>query len=192
MKKPSMIKYNYVVLKYVFKFCPGFVIYAILNMVAEVVKTISKILLISEAINLVIKSQNINDVYKLLSSLFIYLIVIIVCSLLSGLYENYITPRYQLIYQKNVQRFLYSKVKIIDMESYDDPAFYDRYTRGCRESSWRGFRTFRAIMSLITNIVSSIALGTYILIRDKLLIGVIILSSIISSICSSLPTYFIL
>ena len=44
MKKPSMIKYNYVVLKYVFKFCPGFVIYAILNMVAEVVKTISKIL----------------------------------------------------------------------------------------------------------------------------------------------------
>ena len=64
MKKPSMIKYNYVVLKYVFKFCPGFVIYAILNMVAEVVKTISKILLISEAINLVIKSQNINDVYN--------------------------------------------------------------------------------------------------------------------------------
>ena len=123
---------------------------------------------------------NINDIYKLLSSLLIYVIIIIVCSVIGGLYENYITPRYQLIYQKNVQRFLYSKVKIIDMASYDDPEFYDKYTRGCRESSWRGFRTFRSIMSLITYIVSSITLGTYILINDGLLILIIIASSIIS------------
>lgn len=180
MKKPSMIKYNYTVLKYVFKFCPTFIYFAILNVIASVAKTVGKVLLISEAINVVIKSQNINDVYKLLDSLLIYLIVIVICSIITGLYDNYIAPRYELTYQKKVRRFLYSKVKIIDMASYDDPAFYDRYTRGCRESSWRGIRTFRCIMSLITNVLSSVALGTYILISDKILIIVIVLSSIIS------------
>jgi len=182
MKKPSMIKYNYTVLKYVFKFCPSFIYFAILNVIASVTKTLSKVLLISEAINLVIKTQNINEIYKLLDSLLIYLIIIIVCSIITGLYDNYISPRYELTYQKKVRRFLYSKVKIIDMASYDDPSFYDRYTRGCRESSWRGFRTFKAIMALITNILSSIALGTFILINDNLLIVIIIISSIISMI----------
>ena len=182
MKKPSMIKYNYTVLKYVFKFCPSFIYFAILNVIASVTKTLSKVLLISEAINLVIKTQNIDEIYKLLDSLLIYLIIIIVCSIITGLYDNYISPRYELTYQKKVRRFLYSKVKIIDMASYDDPTFYDRYTRGCRESSWRGFRTFKAIMALITNILSSIALGTYILINDNLLIVIIIISSIISMI----------
>lgn len=179
-KKPSMFKYNYVVLKYVFKFCPGFIYYSILNVIASVVKTMSKVLLISEAINVVIKTQNIDDIYKLFDSFLLYLLIIVICSIITGLYDNYITPRYQLKYQKNVQRFLYSKVKVIDMASYDDPNFYDRYTRGCRESSWRGFRTFRAIMSLITNIASSIALGAYIMINDNLLIVIIIISSLIS------------
>ena len=78
MKKPSMIKYNYTVLKYVFKFCPTFIYFAILNVIASVAKTVGKVLLISEAINVVIKSQNINDVYKLLDSLLIYLIVIVI------------------------------------------------------------------------------------------------------------------
>ena len=66
-KKPSMFKYNYVVLKYVFKFCPGFIYYSILNVIASVVKTMSKVLLISEAINVVIKTQNIDDIYKMLN-----------------------------------------------------------------------------------------------------------------------------
>ena len=48
--KKKEIKYNYVVLKYVFKFCPGFIYYSLLNVIAVVVKTLSKVLLISEAI----------------------------------------------------------------------------------------------------------------------------------------------
>ena len=182
MSKPSFIRTNFVVMKYVLKFCPKFILFAIVHIIASVAKTFSKVLLISKAIEVVIKTQSIDDVYKLLSSLLIYVIVIIVCSLINGFYENYISQRYQIIYQKNIQRFLYSKVKIIDMESYDDPAFYDRFTRGCRESSWRGFMTFRQIISFIIHILSAIALGTYIVLSDNLLILIIILSSIISMI----------
>ena len=98
-KKPSMFKYNYVVLKYVFKFCPGFIYYSILNVIASVVKTMSNVLLISEAINVVIKTQNIDYIYKLFDSFLLYLLIIVICSIITGLYDNYITPRYQLKYQ---------------------------------------------------------------------------------------------
>ena len=180
--KPSVFKTNFVVLKYVFKFCPKFIYFAIIHIIASVVKAVSKVLLISQAIDLVVKNKQLYDIYELLYSLGMYALVIIVCSLINVFYENYISSRYQIIYQKNIQRFLYSKVKIIDMESYDDPAFYDRFTRGCRESSWRGFRTFKEIINLIIHVATSIALGTYILINDKWLILLIIGSCLISMI----------
>lgn len=180
--KPSVFKTNFVVLKYVFKFCPNFIYFSIAHIIASVVKSVSKVLLISKAIDLVVQNKQLYDIYELLYSLGIYTLVIIVCSLINVFYENYISSRYQLIYQKNIQRFLYSKVKIIDMESYDDPAFYDRFTRGCRESSWRGFRTFKEIINLIIHIATSIALGTYILVNDKWLILLILGSCLISMI----------
>ena len=66
------------------------------------------------------------------------------------------------------------------MELYDDPAFYDKFTRGCRESSWRGFRTFTSSLSFIINVLSALVLGTYIVLTDKLLIIIVLLSSIVT------------
>lgn len=176
----SVIKKNLFVLKYVFKFCPKLIYFSILHMLASVVKSLSKVILITEAINLVIRTQDINDMYKLINSLLLYVFIIIGCSIVNVVYENYLQPRYQLIYQKNIQRFLYSKVKNIDMESFDDPVFYDKYSRACRDSSWRGFRVFNSIISFITNVLTVIALGTFIIINEKWLIIIVVLSSIIN------------
>lgn len=178
MRKPAKMKTNFEVVKYVFKFCPGFIYFAILHIISSVIKSLSRVLLITNAIEVVIQNQNINDIYALLDSILIYIIIIIICSIINVIYDNYISPRYQLIYQKNVQRHIYSKVKIIDMELYDDPAFYDKFTRGCRESSWRGFRTFTSTISFIINVLSALVLGTYIVLTDKLLIIIVLLSSI--------------
>ena len=178
-KSPKIIK-NFEVVKYVFKFCPGFIYFAILHIIASVVKSVSRVLLITNAINAVIQNQDVNTVYDLLKSILLFIIIIIVCSIINVVYDNYISPRYQLIYQKNVQRHIYSKVKIIDMELYDDPEFYDRFTRGCRESSWRGFRTFTSSIAFIINVLSAIALGAYIVLSDPLLIVIVLTSSIVT------------
>lgn len=178
-KSPKIIK-NFEVVKYVFKFCPGFIYFAILHIIASVVKSVSRVLLITNAINAVIQNQDVNTVYDLLKSILLFIIIIIVCSIINVVYDNYISPRYQLIYQKNVQRYIYSKVKIIDMELYDDPEFYDRFTRGCRESSWRGFRTFTSSIAFIINVLSAIALGAYIVLSDPLLIVIVLTSSIVT------------
>jgi len=177
MRKPSKIKNNFEVVRYVFKFCPGFIYFAILHIIASIIKSLSRVLLITNAIKVVVEKQNIDNIYVLLDSILLYVIIIIVCSIINVLYDNYITPRYQLIYQKNVQRHIYSKVKIIDMELYDDPTFYDKFTRGCRESSWRGFRTFTSSIAFIINVLSALTLGTYIILSDKLLILIVLLSS---------------
>lgn len=178
-KSPKIIK-NFEVVKYVFKFCPGFIYFAILHIIASVVKSVSRVLLITNAINAVIQNQDVSTVYDLLKSILLFIIIIIVCSIINVVYDNYISPRYQLIYQKNVQSYIYSKVKIIDMELYDDPEFYDRFTRGCRESSWRGFRTFTSSIAFIINVLSAIALGAYIVLSDPLLIVIVLTSSIVT------------
>lgn len=98
-KSPKIIK-NFEVVKYVFKFCPGFIYFAILHIIASVVKSVSRVLLITNAINAVIQNQDVNTVYDLLKSILLFIIIIIVCSIINVVYDNYISPRYQLIYQK--------------------------------------------------------------------------------------------
>ena len=116
-KSSKSFKTNFEVVKYVFKFCPGFIYFAILHIIASVVKSLSRVLLITNAIQVVIENQNIDNIYVLLESILVYIIIIIVCSVINVIYDQYISPRYQLIYQKNVQRHIYSKVKIIDMDN---------------------------------------------------------------------------
>ena len=62
--KPSVLKTNFTVLKYVFKFCPKFIYFSIAHIIASVVKAVSKVLLISQAIDLVVKNKQLYDIYE--------------------------------------------------------------------------------------------------------------------------------
>ena len=175
--KSSLIKNNYIVLKYVFKFCPMLLFFTAINIVATVFKSLYEVLLISKAITLVSNNSDFNTIYN---GLLVYIIVIAICACLNTIYENFIIAKYRLIYQKNMQYFLFSKVKNIDYGLYDDPSFYDRFSRALRDSIWRGYGTFTIIKNFITSIVVAICLGTYIIITDPLLIFIILIHSFIS------------
>ena len=90
MRKPAKMKTNFEVVKYVFKFCPGFIYFAILHIISSVIKSLSRVLLITNAIEVVIQNQNINDIYALLDSILIYIIIIIICSIILPYSNKYI------------------------------------------------------------------------------------------------------
>lgn len=174
--KTSIVKMNLSVLKFVFKFCPLYVIFAIISIASSVVVAISEVTIIAKAIELVVHNA---DLHMLYNSLIKYVIIITVCYIFKILYGRYILPRYRMIYRMKMQTFLFSKVKHIDMESYDDPEFYDKFARALNDSTWRGIAVFNTFVDFMQSVCISIALGAYVIITDWVLIATILISAIV-------------
>lgn len=175
--KTSIVKMNLYVLKYVFKFCPVYVIFALLSITTSVILALSEVNLIAKAISLVIDNSDINLLYK---SLIKYVIIIGICYIIKILYTRFIMQRYRMIYRKKMQTFLFSKVKHIDMESYDNPEFYDKFSRALGDSTWRGMAVFNTFVDFVESIAIAVALGTYVLLTDAILIVIVLVSAIIN------------
>ena len=175
--KTSIIKMNLNVLKYVFKFCPAYVVFALFSIATSVVLALSEVNLVAKAISLVIDNSDINLLYK---SLIKYVIIIGICYIIKIFYTRFIMQRYRMVYRKKMQTFLFSKVKHIDMESYDNPEFYDKFSRALGDSTWRGIAVFNTFVDFIEAVAIAIALGTYVLLTDVVLIAIVLVSAIIN------------
>lgn len=165
------------VLGFVFRFCPVYIIASFFHIAASVVLSISKILIIKTAIDAVLINQGFAP---LLNSLVWYLVIVVITVFIRTLYNTYISPRYRAIFVKKMQNYMFAKVKYIDMESFDNPEFYDNYSRALRESIFRGIRVFEELVRFLTAITSTIAIGTLIIVTDPLLIIIILVSSLIN------------
>ena len=181
-QKISIIKMNLSILKYVFKFCPMYFIFAIISIISSVIIAINEVDVISIAVDAVAISSDLN---KFWNALIIHVIIIAICYTYNGIYNRYIVQRCKMIYNKKMQTFLFRKVKHIDMASYDDPTFYDKFSRALNDSLWRGISVFNSFVDFAKSICVSIALGAYVFITNYLLLFIIIFSALISVIVVS-------
>ncbi len=170
------IKNNLYVLKYVIIFCPVMFVWALFQIASSVVIAVSKVELIKETINLVINGEDIKIIFNAIA---LYLIIIVVTSLFRMFYTYYIYPRYRVIYTKKMQHFLFTKVKHIDMEMFDNPQFYDNYSRALRDGTWMGLRVYETLIRFLTSTAIVIALG-FMISKDLVLLVIILASSIIN------------
>ena len=175
--KLNFLSKNVKVLRLVFKFCPPLLFLSIIYIACAVATSVLKVYLISVAITHVLEGK---EFIGLITKVLYILIVELICLFGNVLYEDYFEPRYRNIYVKKIQTYLFKKVRQIDMLEYDNPVFYNKFSRALRDSQWRGFRVYRTFIDFIKSICISLALGTYIIIADPVLIVVIILSSIIA------------
>ena len=123
------------VLSFVFRFCPVYIVASLFHIASSVILSLSKILIIKRAIDAVLINEGF---IPLFNSLLIYLIVISITVFIRTIYNAYISPRYRAVFVKKMQNYMFAKVKYIDMESFDNPEFYDNYSRALRESVFRG------------------------------------------------------
>ncbi len=183
-ERTSIIKMNIEVLKFVFKFCPIFVICAIMNVAATVIVNVAEVDIISKAITMVTNGSDLSILY---SELIRYGIIIASCYIVKAFYSRYITQRYRTVYRKKMQTFLFNKVKKVDMESYDDPEFYDKFSRALGDSTWRGIAVFNTFVDFIQATATTIAIGTYVvLVTDFILLAIILASAVINVITTTI------
>jgi len=174
---------NVKIIRYVFSFCPLYVVISLFYIAANALSAVFKIFLIRKVIDLVVNAQSFALVLK---ELIIYAAIILGTSLVKVVYDGYFFGRYRTIYVGKMQNLMYSMTKTIDYEDFDNPEFYDKYARALRDGSYRGIRVYEDLVRFASSMTNSIAIGSIILISDAWLLLIILLSSIIVIICDNL------
>ena len=173
---------NFKVVKYVFKFCPAYIFFTCLYIIVNTIQVLAKVYLIEYVVEIVsqaITTDNPFDSYKdILLSLGIYLGIVVVTTLVKSYYNTVVRGKYRIIYVGAIQQMMFRKAKKVDYSDFDNPDFYDMYSRALRDGTQRGIRVYEDFTNFIASIVNTIALGTYIVLSDYFLIAVVLVSVI--------------
>lgn len=168
---------NIRVAKFVFKFCPGYFVFSLINIVIGAFLALAKVKLIQYVVKLVSENEPFNSVVVILA---IYGGILFVGSLYQTIYANYIQRVYSTMYVNKMQNYLLGRVKNVDYSDFDNPEFYDSYSRALRDGTWRGINVYENFVNLIGSLVNTITLGTFIILSDYMLITIVLISIIFS------------
>lgn len=174
----KMIKNNFIMISYVARFCPFYVLSASLYILAESFINIRGVLLIDEVITLV--EQESTTFGMVLNRLIIYMIIVALCSLVQIFHNQYITPRYRHVWVKKIQRVMFEKSAQLDISCFDDPKVYDQFSKSLKEGDLKGIDTFDTFVYLLRNALVVVTIGTFIVLKDAILLIIVLAQSIIN------------
>ena len=173
---------NFKVTKYVLMFCPLYAVWSVLYIISNAAIAVLRVWLIAELGDLVISLINsgngLESFNEVVYIIVVYIIVNGIATVYRRLYMTYIRMYYMQIYFAKILNKIFGKVQSIDFADFDNPEFYDIYSRAIRESR-RGYLAFNNIVSFISSIVNIITLGAFIIINDIWLIVIVLVSTII-------------
>ncbi|MDF2700731.1 MAG: transporter related protein [Haloplasmataceae bacterium] len=168
-------------IKYVLQHTPSMLFYALLSIGATVSLGVSEVLIIKIIVELIFQNVEFEVVLK---PILIYSIIIIVSYIIISIYDSYLRHRCRYIYTKKMQRIMFEKAKCVDVSCYDDPTFFNKFTRAMREGDIKGVNVFDDVMYLIQSIAMVVALGSIIILGDVVIIFIALLQCFISFICA--------
>ena len=114
---------NLKVVKYVFKFCPVFVISTVFNIIASTVATLARVYLVKEVMEIIEYAieNNVDFVTsfdQVLKILLIYVGVLIVCRFITVFHSMYMDGKYSTIYIYRIQQMMYRKAHDVDFSDF--------------------------------------------------------------------------
>ena len=172
---------NLKIVRYVIKFCPLYAACTLINIFFTTLATLARVYLVKEVVNAVeiaiSEGLSFDESFNgILRMLLIYIGVLTVCRMYTVFYNNYLDQKYSTIYVFKIQQLMFRKAHDVDFADFDNPDFYDMYSRALRDGTWRGFRVYRDFANFLSSIISVFALGTFIVLSDPILIVVVLVS----------------
>ncbi len=174
---------NFKVVKYVFKYCNLYPLFSVLYVICNAVIAALRVALIANLGELVyyafLVSSRVEHPYEsILKLIIVYIVINGLASCYRVIYQSYIKGYYRQIYFARILEKIFSKVKHIDFADFDNPEFYDIYSRAIRECG-RGFVAYDSIVNFISAIINIIVLGAFIIISDFYLILIVLVSTLL-------------
>ena len=181
------IKNNFRILKYVLKCCKWYPFWSLVYIISEVLNAVLKVLVIADVVEMTSLAisegtYGFNDIAKVLAG---YIIISAVLLAYRRFYFSYINGYYQALYVNKLFEMMFLKVKKVDFQDFDNPEFYDVYSRAMRTGVSAGMRAYGDFVSFIASVLTIAALGTVIVMKSLYLIGIILISVILRIIISN-------
>lgn len=171
-------KNNLIMLKYVAKFCPLYIVSSIFTIIAASLSSLVEIMLVERVINLVLEEKASFNV--ILRELVLFFIILISCLIVQRIHSGYLVTRSRHLWMKKIQKVMFEKAAKLDISSFDNPKEYDLFHRALTQGDNRGINTFDSFVHFVRNVAIIFTLGTYIIFKDPLLLIAVVIQSTIA------------
>ncbi len=177
LKQKRIIENNIFALKLLFRACPAKIIYTVLTTFVSVGLGLASLYIIRYATN----TAEANGDYV---GVFIWLLVLIAAYAAEGIIGQlagvYITPRFDAQTNRRLRRSILEKASKCDLECYENPEFYEKYTCAMVEGAGRCESVFHSVIELIGNLIELVGAGWIIFLADPFMLVFVILPFVFS------------
>lgn len=145
------INNNFFILSYYWKYCRGFFLLKLLTVLLAPVHPIIFIMIMKYAIDAVVAKRPIEEILIALAGAFIIVLI-------SSALINFINHGNGLVANKivagKIQEEFFSKAETLDYACFDDPEFYNNYTRAMAETDNRAKEVLNNFISFLCDLVT--------------------------------------
>ncbi len=157
---------NIFMLKYIFKYTPGLLIYTVLlRMFNSVVGVMRNVYTINFLVDSFQEGRSIMEVVVYIA---IYTGVSLISLFATYIYDECYLPKKKLILAKKMQGELYNKAIQMDLASYDNPQFYNDFIWAMSQSEEKALQVLITTSGFVYNITAILSTGALIIYLDSL------------------------
>lgn len=172
----KIFKNNMYMLKLLFEACPSRVIFNIILFImmrmGDIIYGIFLMRFIAQSIEVGAPFENI----------VIFLLIVLVYGIITSLFEawfvGYYTPKTNVIIQKFFLEKVYAQATTCDLSCYENPKFYDKYTRANAEILERGIQLLETVSNMFSTIITGIICIVIIARWEPLILPIVIVCSV--------------
>lgn len=130
------------------------------------------------------KVTNGSSLMSIFMTICIFVFLMLFGSIISIWFNNSYLPRHKQKLKNSLNKLFFEKVRKVDMEHFDNPDYYDSYIRAFNQADNHCISVFDTIADIIGNFLSLTTLITIIIFLDPLIIGISVLTMILTIIIS--------
>jgi ATP-binding cassette subfamily B protein len=166
----KVIRNNLRMIVLVARYVPSYLLSSLFYVIFSATANVANVIIIQQVIDLVLQKSPFETVLR---TLLIYLIIVLFSNIFIFLHNYYLNQRCRYVYVKRIQHVMFEKSKNIDTECFDNPEFYDLFTRSLKQGDIKGINVFDNLVRGLRFLASMFAVGTFIVLTDPWLILVI-------------------
>lgn len=175
-KEHSMISNILFFIKMLFSISPGFVICELLwGVFADVPSNLISVIGVKYIIDVVTSGEHLE---RIIYAVLLIAVIVITTSILSSVFGDLCRDMMREKIYFGLNKSLYEKAKSLDLQSYDNPEFYNNFILTIESSSDNIQNMLGLVRNYIANIVSLVAISSVLLTIDPFCL-VIILATIV-------------
>ena len=162
----TIISNNCFALKLLLRASPGKIIYSLIFSLSNTAISLISLFFLRFAIN---EAKNDGSYSNVLKWLILICIVYSIYAIVRATIENYFSPHFEAKVKKNLKRLLLIKTADCEIACYEDPEFYDKYTRAMAEGASCCNKVLNSLSNLITSAVRLIGCSFLVFLADPFL-----------------------